>query len=111
MSKQHTVWSLIFALVILLVLAVMPAQAQAQTGLVRVGVSFYCADYGAWGRAQSPVPNGTATLDGNTSWISPRGYASFYVPRGNYALSVNGVIVGRIYVYGNVNRGFGILCG
>ena len=28
MSWKHTVWSLIFALVILLVLAVMPAQAQ-----------------------------------------------------------------------------------
>ena len=28
MSKQHTAWSIVFALVILLVLAVMPAQAQ-----------------------------------------------------------------------------------
>jgi len=111
MSKQHTAWSIIFAAIILAVLLVLPAQAQAQTGLVRVGISFYCADYGAWSNTPSPVPSGTASLGGNTSGISQRGYASFYVPRGNYTLFVNGVVVGRIYVVGNVNRGFGILCG
>lgn len=35
MSKQHTAWSIVFALVILLVLAVMPAQAQDIGGAVQ----------------------------------------------------------------------------
>lgn len=102
MLRQIALFLVVFSLLA-------PVPARAQTSIL-VTVSFYCSDYGAYGRATSPVPRGTAQMDGDTDRISANGTARFYVTPGSHALWVNGVVVGRIVAYRTATRAYGILC-
>ena len=100
MSKQHTTAAIIFAVIILLVLAVMPAQAatpsqgdmQTEWNSISVAVLITCSN-----RA---VPGGTVTIAGQAFSVrGTGGFARFWVSPGTYTLRYNGSYVATISAY------------